>query len=74
MTFEQLKESVEDRVKLLEDTTCPGDEVLTEEVTARMQEARVILDMINLVDAEREEKLYPCDVEYDPDRYDPGRC
>lgn len=90
MKFAQLKDSVEDRVKTLtqayeaETERLPRDQnrhtVWTLE--GRLEEARVILDLINLVDAEREEKtehplrLVPSMtfVGEDPDRHDPGRC
>lgn len=54
MTFEQLKESVEDRVKLLEHASTAATVTSAE---ARLEEARVILDLINRLDAAREEKL-----------------
>lgn len=76
MTFKQLKESVEDRIRLFENTKPIAMPI------ERLEEARVILDLINLVDdpnastdslaAVRTRHDHEADGELD--RYDPGRC
>lgn len=81
MTFKQLKESVEDRVKLLEHASTAATVTSAE---TRLEEARVILDLINRLDAAREEKLdHPLRIvpsitfvgeDPDPNRHDPGKC
>jgi len=92
ITFKQLKESIEDRIVMLvhahaHNDWIYGDDYISGELHGRLEETKVILDLINLVDAEREEKIEhslrivpsmtftsPVVPDEDLDRHDPGRC
>lgn len=87
--FKQLKETVEDRVRLLEHVVAAIPAEYGEGTRGRLDEAKVILDLINRVDIEEQEcKEHPLltiesmqDYGEDPfrldedlDRHDPRRC
>jgi len=89
MTFKQLKEKVEERLALLvhADANNYESDYVSGELHGRLEETKVILDMINLVDAGREEKVdHPLRIvpsttftgpvvpDEDLDRHDPNRC
>ncbi len=85
MTFKELKESVEDRVAVLQNTAHGNSHhYYSGELHGRLEEAKVILDLINRVDAaEQERKEHPLlyvsadeidEAEPGVERHDPSRC